>query len=226
MREKIWYLKRINLFIGMSKEELDVIAKMSREKIYKKKQVIYLPSDPDNTIFMIKTGKVKLYVISEDGKKFTFAILEPGEIFGELALIDDTHRDTVAEAYEDTYICVMNKTDFTNLIKKNPDMALKVTKLIGFRLKVIENNIQNLIFKNSKAKLAELILRLKDRFGINDQRGTFINLKITHQELADLTGLTRETVTYTLNDFKNTDMIEIIDKRIIVKKESELKRVQ
>lgn len=198
---------------------------MTVMKEYKKGQPIFFAGDSSEAIYLLKSGMVKIYWINVEGKELTLAFLKPGEIFGELALIDEPTRDTAAIAYEDSIICIMGKKAMLELMADMPDIILRVMKIIGFRRKVVENRLQDLLFKNAHCKLAELILNLGEEYGTRDLKGTLIGIKLTHRELANLVGTNRETVSFAIGDLKKEGLIEIEGKRIIIRNEEGLKRL-
>jgi len=214
---KLWYLQNINLFSGTPRDEMLVIERMTTMETVKRRQPIYLPGDPGDRVFLLKTGQVKLSRISEDGKELTMAILHPGDIFGELEVLDDSPRDSMAEALEDTSLCVMRRQDFESLLKRRPDLTVRLTKLIGLRLKRIENRVEDLVFKDVPSRLAGLLLQLSQEFGVKEERGLRLHTKVTHQEMANLIGSTRETVTATLGDFRRAGLVELDRHEIIIK---------
>lgn len=222
MKTKLWYLKRINLFSGMSETEMKELENITRMEAIKKREPIYLPGDPGDSVFLLKSGKVKVSKGSEDGREITIAILEPGEIFGEVEVLDDSLRDTIAEALDDTYICVIKREDFESLLKRRPDLSFKLTKLMGLRLKRIESHIENLVFKDVPARLAHLLLDFSKKFGVKEGDGIRIGLRITHQEIANLIGSTRETVSMTLGEFRRRGFIALEGRKILILKEDGL----
>src|SRR3989344_8340456 len=109
---KIWYLKQVNLFKWMSKEDMEQMAKVVVEKSFRKKETIYLPGEPGKSIYLLKKGVVKISKVTPDGRELTLAFLKPGEIFGELEVMGETTRDTQAEAHSDLLICVLRRVFF------------------------------------------------------------------------------------------------------------------
>jgi len=222
IKSKLWYLKRINLFSEMSDAEMKQLEGITRMEAVKRKEPIYLPGDPGDSVFLLKSGKVKISKISEDGREITLAILEPGEIFGELEALDDSPRDTVAEALDDTHICVIKREDFESLLKRKPDLSFKLTKLIGLRLKRIGTRIEDLVFKDVHARLANLLLEFSQRYGVKEKEGIQIGIKITHQEMANLIGSTRETVSMALGEFKRQGLIDLEGRKILILRDDRL----
>ena len=127
---KLWYLKHINLFSALTQPELQEIDRITRMQEIKKREPIYLQGDPGNTVFLLKKGRVKISSTAPSGKEFTFVILEPGEIFGELEALEDSPREALAKALDDALICAIRREDFDRYLRRHPDMALKLTKLI------------------------------------------------------------------------------------------------
>jgi len=216
LKSKLWYLKQVNLFSDLSDAEMDQMNNMTRMVNFKKKQPIYLPGDPGDYVYLLKSGLVKISRIDDDGKELTLAILEPGEIFGEIDVLEETARDSVAEVLDDAHICLITREDFNQFLKSQPQCSFKLTKLIGLRIKKIESRIEDLVFRDASARLAHLLLNLSNTFGVNGPEGRTLKTKMTHQELANLIGTTRETVSLTLGQFRQAGMISIEKREISI----------
>ncbi len=219
---KLWYLKQVKLFSDLSEAEMDEMNKMTRMENFKKKQPIYLPGDPGDYVYLLKAGRVKISKIGDDGKELTLAILEAGEIFGELEVLEDTPRDSIAEVLDDAHICMIRREDFERFLKNQPQCSFKLTKLIGLRMKQIENRIEDLVFRDAPARLAHLLLNLANTFGAEGPEGRAIKTKVTHQELANLIGTTRETVSLTLGQFRQAGLIAMEKRQITILNEKSL----
>jgi CRP/FNR family cyclic AMP-dependent transcriptional regulator len=222
---KLWYLKKFNIFKEFDPEEMESLVHITHMGKVQAGQPLFLPDDPSDKVFLLKEGRVKISKVSEDGKELTLAILEHGEIFGELALVDEGPRGTIAETLEDTFICVIGRQDFEKLLETKPNLALNVTKLIGLRRKAIEAKVEDLVFRDVSSRLAKLLLELADTYGTQVSNGMRIDVKLTHQELANLIGSTRETTTATLNELKRLGFIEMEKRRLIVVDQSGLEAV-
>ncbi|MBI2369757.1 MAG: Crp/Fnr family transcriptional regulator [Deltaproteobacteria bacterium] len=188
---KLWYLRRINLFQDLPEAALGEIASLAREETIPRNKVIYFPE--------------------------TLAILKPGEVFGELALADEGPRQSAAEALDDVYLCAIKKEDFERILRHHPDLALRISKLMGFRLRSIESRVEELVFRSVPARLARLLLRLAEEFGQLTPEGTAVGISLSHRELAALIGSTRETTTLVLNDFRRRGIIVVQGRRIVIR---------
>ncbi len=215
-KDKLWYLKKFNLFDTMGMEEMESISQMVAESEISKKQPVYMEGDPSENLYFLKKGRVKITRIEESGKEFTLTLMEPGEIFGEMGLFDDSPRETTAVALEDSLICTMRRGDFEKLMENKPELSFKLNKLMGLRLRRIENRIQELLFRDVPSRLASLILRLLDQHSREMRNGVRINIKLSQQEIANLIGATREMTSSVINSFKKEGLINIESKYIYI----------
>jgi CRP-like cAMP-binding protein len=225
MKNKIWYLQNINLFKGLPQEEMDALDRVTTMSSVKKKEFIYLPGDPSYQVYLLKSGRIKIARITEKGKEITLALLKPGDIFGELEALEETPRDTLAEALADADLCLIRREDFLRMLKARPDLSLRLTKLIGFRLRSIESRIEDLVFRDVPARLAHVLLEMAKEFGKQEGDGVRIGARLTHQDLANLIGSTRETVSATLGDFKRQGLLHLDGRSILITSPQKLTRL-
>lgn len=215
-QNKLWFLKHIRLFDGLSQTEMREMERITRMEEVKKRQPLYLPGDPSSSVYLLKQGRVKIANTDPGGKEVTFDILEPGEVFGELDVLDDAPRTTSAEALDDTLICVIQREDFNRYLAMHPNMTVRLTKLIGLRLKKIQSRVEDLVFRDVPARLAHLLLELRKSDGVAEGFGTRLRAKLTHQEMANLIGCSRETVSTTLGQFRDEGFIRIDGRTITI----------
>ncbi len=216
LNSKIWYLQRINLFKEIPADDMEELARVTRMELAKKKETIFLPGESSQQVYLLKTGRVKISRISEEGRELTIALLGPGEIFGELEILEGSARDTIAETMEDSQLCVIQKEQFLSLIRKRPELSFRLTKLIGLRLRRIESRVEDLVFRDVPSRLAHLLLQLSEEYGKATPEGILLDIKITHQEMANLIGSIRETVSATLGEFKKEGLITFEGRKIII----------
>ena len=223
-KSKIWYLQKINLFKEMTSEEMGTLDRITKMESVRKKTPIFFPGDPSQQVYLLKEGRVKISRISEEGREVTIALLEPGEIFGELEVLGNSPRDTLAEALDDSKICVVSKELFLKMIRSKPEFSFRLTKLIGARMQKIESRVEDLVFKDVTARLAHLLLDLAKNHGRKIPEGTFIQIKITHQEIANLIGSIRETVSAILGEFKREGWISFEGRQMTLLRSDLLKK--
>ena len=212
----LWYLKKVPLLSELAPDAVATVAETVEMKEIRRRQVIYLPGDPGSAVFLVNGGRVKVSKVTRDGKELTLAYRGPGEIFGEACLIDGGPREEMAEAMENALVTEIQRPEFERLLQTQPMLGYRMTKVLAQRRREVESKIENLVFKDVNSKLAELLLRLATEYGVDDSRGTLVALKITHQEMANLIGSTRETVSLTLSQFKRKGLIQTEGRKVIL----------
>ncbi len=209
----------------LSMKEMIALDKKAEMRSAPKNEVIYFPEDASNSVYMLKAGKVKISKMSLDGKEIILAILGPGEVFGEMSITGQEKREEIAEATDDTIICVVKIPDLQMMMESNSRFNMQITKLIGFRLKKIQNRFESLIFKTSDERVRSFIRELADEHGRKVQGNNNemeIRLKLTHEEIAKLTATSRQTVTTVLNELEKQSIITYDRSRIFVKEYDKL----
>ncbi|MBN4081691.1 Crp/Fnr family transcriptional regulator [bacterium AH-315-C07] len=217
-KTKIWYLENFNLFKGLSKAEMMELGERSVMKTASKNQFIYFPDEPSSTVFLLKEGKVKLGSYSDDGKEIIKAILQGGEIFGELGLAgEETRSDFALALDDDVTICAVGQNVLEDMMKKNPNLGLKITKIIGFRFRKLERRLESLVFKDARTRVVEFLKDQGIEQGEKVGDETLIRNFLTHQDIANLTATSRQTVTTVLNELREKDLIYFDRKRILIR---------
>lgn len=222
---KLWYLKHIRLFDDLSPVEMQEMERITRMEEVKKRQPLYLTGDPSNNVYLLKQGRVKISNTAPSGKEVTFDIIEPGEVFGELEVLEDAPRSTSAEALDDALICVIPRKDFERYLARHPNVTVKLTKLIGLRLKKIQSRVEDLVFRDVPARLAHLLLELCKSDGVAEGNGIRLRVKLTHQEMANLIGCSRETVSAILGQFRDGGLIRTDGRILIIVNQKGLSRL-
>lgn len=222
--DKLWYLKQCDLFHGLNKEAMDKVMAIAHDRTVPKKEVVLTPDSYGDTMFILKKGRVRIFKLSAEGKMITLAILKDRDIFGAMSLIKGGASKAYAETLDDSYICAIRQEDFSKLIKEMPEIALGLVEKINQKLKEAEDRIEDLVFRDVPGRIASILLKLAEQFGKDKSEGTQISFKITHQELADMVGASRETVTIILNEFKDDRIISINERYITITDEKALRQ--
>lgn len=223
---KFWYLKNFNIFEGMDDPTMKRVDEMTSMVKAKSHQPIYFPDAPSSSIFFLKEGHVKISRINAEGKELILDVMGPGEIFGELSLVDEEEKPSeIAQALDDALICAMKNSDFEALLKSNPDLNFQITKRIGLRLRRIEERVSELIFKDVRKRIASFLVRYAEEFGKIKKGVVTVKTHLSHQEIALLTGSARQTVTTTLNEFRALDLIDFSRKGITIKEFEKLRQL-
>ena len=158
MDEKLWYLKQANLFEQLSAEEIARVESRSRMQVFPRKGIVYLPNDPGHSVFLLTSGRIRLYHVTSEGKESVLAFIEPGEIFGELSLFGQAQREEFAEAMEKSTIVRIPGDEMQQLMTDRPEIVLQVTRLMGLRRQRIERRLKALLFRSNRDRLVYLLL--------------------------------------------------------------------
>lgn len=217
-REKIDLIRNVDVFRELTDQHLEKIMPLVALHQFAEKQVIYMPSDPRTRLYGILTGKVKLAEVSPEGKELVLCVLGKGDLFGELCLFDKGPHSTLATAIEDSHIFTIKCSDLANFMAEDPALVKVLGKHVGEKIRLLEQKLSELVFKDVSQRLAGLLLDLAKDYGQMLPSGErVIEMKITHQDLAGLIGSTRETTTTTLNNFREKGFIDFRRREIIVR---------
>jgi len=222
MAGQIWYLKNCRLFESCTPEQIARLEAASRAKSLSKGEPIYLPADDANSVLVLANGRVKICHLTSDGKQSILAFIEPGEIFGELAILNMGNRDEYAEAVEDSRVVAIPGDTLRQLMEEHAELCLGVTKIIGLRRRRIERRVKNLLYLPNRERIIHLLLELAEQYGHSTNRGIELSIRLSHQDLASIVGSTRETVTVVLGGMQNEELIELGRRKIIIKAPDQL----
>jgi CRP-like cAMP-binding protein len=216
MEEKLWYLKRSEFFEQLSPEEITRIESQSRMQTLPRKGLVYLPSDSSDAVFLLTKGRIKLYNLTAEGKETVLAFIEPGEIFGELSLLNPGQREEFAEAMSTSTIVMISGEVIRNLMESRPSLTIQLTRLMGLRRQRIERRLKSLLFRSNRERLVYLLLELAARYGERAEEGIALSIRLSHQELSSVIGSTRETVTVLLGELQHERSLIIKRRQIIL----------
>ena len=211
-----WYIKRCRLFERLYDQQLGRLETRACVRTFPKNSPIYLPSDASRSVLLLAEGRVKLSSVTPDGKQSIMALIVPGELFGELALLGNGTRDEHAETVLASTVVLLPVEAVEQLMSESPELSLGVTKLIGFRRKRIERRLQHLLFRSNRERLVHLLMELVENYGQRQSDGVGLNLKLSHQDLAGIIGSTRESVTVLLGELQLEGCLKISRQRIVI----------
>lgn len=177
---------------------------------------LYMSGDESEQLYVLQSGRIKLSRIQESGREVTLAILEHGEIFGLEWLQGHELRESYAQAMEDSRVIAVSREQVQNLLRERPELGLILLRILSEKLRDTQSIVERLLLKDVKARLASLLLDLARRSGIPEENGIRLGTRITHQDLANLIGSTRETTTAMLNQFKRSRLIDVRRRQITI----------
>lgn len=215
MNNKLWYLKQLDIFAGFPAEKISAISQLMGTKNVGKKEIILEPEDHDK-VFLLKSGSVDIYQITADGKKIILDRIGPGGIFGDLGISETD--ENFAEATTDAFLCTLTKDQFFEVVSKNPELSARLMKIFLSKLKQAEKTIGSLASDNLIYKFTSLLHRLATGHGEETNEKIEIKERFTHEELASMLGISRQTMTKLINTLEKQNIISREGKQIIFNK--------
>ena len=203
-------LKSIPLFSYFSDAEISALEKIVQKKVFPKNTLIFSEGDEPDSLYIVLKGRVWILLNNPDGKELVLNIHKKGDYFGEMALIDDAPRSATAMTKEEVQLLVLRGNEFKNMLRKNPDMVFNLLKSIIHRFRKATEKIEDLAFSDVYGRIARV---LTDRAKPLDNTSV-IEDKLTHQEIANMVGATREVVSRILKKLSDAGYITTKDKHI------------
>ena len=219
-----WFLENIDLEGMLCPTKLgEGQMRKYPHKTFKKGEYIYLPEEDSDKMYFITEGRVKIGTYSPQGKEITKAILNSGEVFGELSLIGEGKRRDFAYVMETTTMCILDINEMRSLMKEHGPLSMMVMKIIGNRAINMERRLESLVFKDSRTRIVEFLYNLALEKGKKVGFEREVRKFITHQEIANLTATSRQTVTTVLNELRNDNILIFDRRRMLVRDMDKLK---
>ena len=201
---------------GFDVRDFEEVGLRSVERRFGPKDNIFTPGDPDDQLYFLLSGTVRLYKIYGDYKEATTALLKEGGVFGKLSLVEGRWQDVFAEAVTEARVASIQKNAIERVIKNRPDFALKLFSSFSERLRQSDEVIESLLHREVATRLATLLINLSDRFGTSNGTGTMLDVRLTHQDLANMIASTREAVSKVMSEFQRDGYIEVRSRRIVI----------
>ena len=211
------YLRNIGIFRDLKKESLEKIHNILEERAYLKGEDIFLEGQSAKGVFIIKSGKVKIYKSSSFGKEHILHILSDGNAFAEVCILSNSVYPASSKALEDSIVYIIDNKKLEKLIIENGDISLEIIKLMSKRLIDISKQVETVALRDSLGKVSSLILRMlnENKAGIKNE--SIIKLDLSRQDMASMVSLTRESFTRSLIKLKEMGIIELNKDEIKVK---------
>jgi CRP-like cAMP-binding protein len=216
---QLWHLENIDVTHLLCPTKLGDEELMARHQRcrFKKGEAVYVPQDLSDRIFFINEGRVKISVMNDEGKEITKAILGRGEVFGELAMLGEQQRHDIATALEDTDTCVVTLDELRGLMRDRSEINLFFMKMFGARQLEMERRLESLVFRDSRSRIVEFLVQLAQNKGQRIGYEWVVRKPVTHQEIANLTATSRQTVTTTLNDLRYKKLLTFNRSRLLIR---------
>jgi CRP/FNR family transcriptional regulator/CRP/FNR family cyclic AMP-dependent transcriptional regulator len=217
-------LQHLRLFSGLPSDKVAILEAAAARRSFRRGEVVFHKGDPGTTMFVIIEGQVKIVLTSESGEEAVLGVLDVGDFFGELSLIDGQPRSATITATDPTDTLVLHREALLDVIKGSPEVAIGMLRILAQRLRETDEMVQDAVFLDVPARLAKKLLELADSYGTETQEGIYIRQRITQQELATMVGATRESVNKHLRSYRARGIIDVDHQHVVIVKRAELQR--
>jgi len=203
-----------SVFCDLSSDHLQEIDTAKTTNDYRPHQVIFYEGNQPYGLYCINSGKVKIYKMDADGHQQIVRLAGPGDIMGYRCLLAGQPYTATAETLEEAHVCFVDKKTFFHVLETHPATAFHVMTLLAGDLGKAEQQITNIVHKNIRERLAELLLVFKSKYGEKGKTGIKLNINLTREELAELIGTTQESVIRLISEFKQDKLIAVAGREI------------
>jgi CRP-like cAMP-binding protein len=217
-------LKNGSFLASLADQELDSLAECLGRRTFARGVIIFHKDSPGRTLYIIESGKVRIFVLSESGREISVNIYGPGDVFGELALLDGLPRSAAAMVVEKATVLTLHRDDFLRHLREYPHIARSIIEVLSARLRYATVYAESLVFLDVYGRVAEKLLELADRYGVERGEAIEIDLQLTQAELASWVAATREHVNKVLGAFRDQGLIRIEGRKIKVLDRPRLQR--
>lgn len=206
----------------ISQKALDIISQKSRIVIFPNKTILCYQDEPNEKFYLIREGKVKISKFTAEGKEITVEIISNGDVFGYVSLLKDETCECTVTTLTDTEMQVMNKYEFLNLVEEYPELFKGLLSSACRRLRSAYQHIETISASNVKQRVARILLEMARQEGEYKNNSLTFESRLTHQELANLAGTSRETVTRVLTYLKQKGFIKVSRSTVCILNEDEM----
>lgn len=203
----MWYLSKIGFFEFLPKEGLEVFAPMIRHETVAKHTIIQTPDTAENKLYFVKEGAVRIYDMDEEGRTFTVSLLGPYSTYGAIRSFSLGTENVYVETIADVYLCSMTEEQFHELLQSHPDIAVHAMEMLSKRLQERERLLQMIATGSVKQQITHLLVSMADTYGKKEKVFVDIPIPLSHQEIANMLGVTRESVSTNMRRLKSEGMI-------------------
>lgn len=213
---KLKYISGVSFLKRLPGRDLKRVIRIAKVQAFPKGEYIFKQEESGNHLFVVLTGLVKIFFTSTGRRRKTLAMLQSGDFFGEMALLDGKVRSASAMAVKPSKVMVIHKKDFKRLLMKDPDLTFVVLRTLCDRLRKADEQIRSLIFKNVHGRVVKTLVDMAAE-GKSEDGGVLLPTPMTRQELAEIVGTTREPVTRSLGMLRRAGLIDYREKNILIK---------
>jgi CRP/FNR family cyclic AMP-dependent transcriptional regulator len=211
--DKLAMLRKHPIFCDLESEAFDQLCRYAKHATLKRGATLFSKGDPGNSLFAVISGTVKMSISSPDGRSAIFNLIGPGEIFGEIAVLDGQSRTADATANTNCEIFVIDRREFLPFVRSHPELAMKFIELLCAKLRWTSDQVEQVILQNLPGRLASALIRLaeKHKLAPGDQ-----TIAVTQQEISEMVGMTRESINKQLRVWADRKWVRLEHGAIVV----------
>lgn len=209
-------LRSISLFSELSEDEVNSIHGVARARSYKAKEMVVQQTDPGGDMFVIVSGHLKVVSSDPEGRDTALGIMAPGEIFGEVSLLDGSPRSATIIALEPCELLIIERSAFLRLLETMPSISIKLLGVLAQRLRRLTERAEDIAFLNVSKRLAKAIVKLADEYGQAHGDAVRVSFRLSQQEMGDLVGATRESANKHIRIWEQAGLVAQESGRLII----------
>ena len=214
--DELSFLRNVPIFADLEAKELDKIAKLGTRQKYKRGNIVVLEQESGAALFVIMSGKVKVVRMDEDGREVILSMFGPGEFFGEMSLLDGLARSASVVATVKSELFMIHRRDFLELLHEFPKVAISLLAELAMRLRKADMQIKSLSLKDAAGRVANVLLMLSDDIGVFRHGKVEIEDLPLQQDIANMAGTSRETVSRMLHQFIRDGQIQLKGNKLTI----------
>lgn len=214
------------MFQGLSEEQLQLLYKLVTLRNYRPGDFVFTQGQPGDAVCFVVSGRVKIAVMAQDGREKIIKVMEPGHVFGEVVLFDGGPYPASAQAMDKCQVGVLRNEDLYALLRAHADLAISLLQLLARRLKMAQRQLQDLALKDVYTRVAQLVFELAESEGVQLPCGsTQLTLRLTREEMAQLAGTSRETLTRMLGELRQQGILTVERNQVFIPNMAKLREV-
>jgi CRP/FNR family transcriptional regulator, nitrogen oxide reductase regulator len=210
-------ISSLDLFLGLDVPALEVVLSEARELSFEEDSFVFYQDDPAERIYVLKSGRIKLYQIADDGQQVLMRVMTPGMMFAAISLVEGAVYPVSAEAAQPSQVIYWSQATMLRLIDRFPPMAINALKILAGHVREFQNRYRELATERVERRLARTVLRLVSQTGRKTAEGVLLDLPLTRQDLAEMTGTTLYTVSRILSQWESQDLVLASRERLVVR---------
>lgn len=200
-------LANVALFSHLDEAELDELLATTSTRRLREGEVLFRKGDPGRQLYGVVEGRLKVYSSGVDGREVVFGLSDPGDVTGEIALLDAEPRSATVVALQATELLTLDRRDFLPFLERHPKVAIRLAELLAERLRRLSELTEDSVLLALRARLAKKLLALARSYGRETEDGTLIDMKLSQQALGDMVGTSRESINKQLRSWTQDGLV-------------------